>query len=599
MSEIVNIQLYSDYYNTEENIAAINKLYSAIISKAMELGQWRETIKEIVVTDEFRTEFEKHALDWKVPVKISQDKENTVVSKILFNHNISDPQYKIFFHVQNLYNEKFPLFQIVLGQIISISSQEIIPPAFQKYEYANQVDSLDDHIKFACIAWCKAVHTRDVMNNILNESLPPIDQNTFLTAFKRKLKKNLYDYNSHHDVSTFWYNYFDSIYILFLRIAENTITNAEIPISESESSNELIYNVVNEIIDLTNKCLSKQELNLDKLKEEVKKFSAHFEIFLEKETEKNFNIKLTKNPKDYFIDDLIETEPRIVCFMDILGFSDYINQYDLDITSTVLQDIKASFDLAKKHLLDHKTPQNENTIKYLKYQTFSDNVCISMPFFDNENDFLSNFTVLISYVKGFQSIMMAKGFFTRGGISIGSYYADNNIIFSTGLVKAYLLESKKAIYPRIIIDKEIINKLNNYDQKNIQYAALNTSILLDWEGIAFLNSFGLIEGASQQIKALFGSINGTGDVENDILFDSLNQAMNNLSSLTEQLFENVAKEEKNTIEEIKFKVIENIILYNNNESVVSKYLWLLELIKWIQKDETAKLKFQFWGEINK
>lgn len=595
LDDKINVQLYNEYYNTEENICTIHKLFSAIISKAIELKVWRDNIKEIVVTDEFRTEFKKQALAWNVPVKISQEKENSVASKILFNRNIADPKYKIFFHVQNLHDQNFPLFQIALSQILSISSKEIIPSNFQKYEYSDQLDSLDDYIKFACIDWCKAVNTRGTLNKLLKETLLPIDQNTFLNAFKRKLKKNLYDYNSHRDISTFWFNYFDSLYSLFLRISENTVTNNEIPISVNEPCRELIYNVVTEIIYLTNQCLSNEELNTNKLKEAVKTFSSHFEIFLEKETENDFNIRLTKNPKDYFTD-LVETEQRMVCFMDILGFSEYINQYDSDITSTVLQDIKESFDLAKKHLLDHKTPQNEEVIRHLKYQTFSDNICISIPFFDNESDFLSNFNLLIAYVKGFQSIMMAKGFFTRGGISLGSYYADNNIIFSNGLVKAYLLESKKAIYPRIIIDEEIVQRLKQYDCKKIGAVALLHSILFDKEDIAFVNSIKLVDGVSEQLNAIFKPILTTDENDDDLFSQTIAKTMGTLSNVTNALLTNASNDELKTIEDLKMKVINNIIIYKENPSVLLKYEWLLELIKWIQKDETAKLEFQFLSD---
>ena len=129
-------------------------------------------------------------------------------------------------------------------------------------------------------------------------------------------------------------------------------------------------------------------------------------MFLEEETSDGFHIRLTKDPKNYFIGALVETEPRIVCFMDILGFSDLINEYDEDITSTLLQDIQESFSLAQTYLLDNKLQKNKDVIRHLKYQTFSDNICISIPYFDYENDFLSNFNLLATYVRGFQLIMM-------------------------------------------------------------------------------------------------------------------------------------------------------------------------------------------------
>jgi len=63
---------------------------------------------------------------------------------------------------------------------------------------------------------------------------------------------------------------------------------------------------------------------------------------------------------------------------------------------------------------------------------------------------------------------MTKGFFLRGGISTGSYFADDNMIFSKGLVNAYQLESKKAIYPRVIIDKNIVVRIQNISIESLK-----------------------------------------------------------------------------------------------------------------------------------
>jgi len=131
-------------------------------------------------------------------------------------------------------------------------------------------------------------------------------------------------------------------------------------------------------------------------------------------------------------------------FLDILGFSNIIEDYDTSYFSTSLQDLQESFVLTIETLLNNKSLSDTDTMKYLEYQTFSDNVCISVPFFNNERDFLHNFNIIVSFVRGFQEIMMTKGFFLRGGISTGSYFADDNMIFSKGLVNAYQLESKKS-----------------------------------------------------------------------------------------------------------------------------------------------------------
>ncbi len=53
------------------------------------------------------------------------------------------------------------------------------------------------------------------------------------------------------------------------------------------------------------------------------------------------------------------------------------------------------------------------------------------------------------------------GIFVRGGISIGPFYFENNTLLSPALVRAYELESKKAVYPIIIISAKDVEELRS------------------------------------------------------------------------------------------------------------------------------------------
>ncbi|MCF8465716.1 MAG: hypothetical protein K9G41_12790 [Flavobacteriales bacterium] len=602
MESIVQTRFVNDYFNTEENIKGVKELYSSIIAKAIEFGIWDESIKAIVVTDDFTNEVEKQAVVWNIKTYLSKEKEYSVASKVLFNHKLESPEYHIFFHFQNFYNDSFPHIQIVIGQILNVLANKIIPNEIRQYKLKYQPSTLEEFIKVASTDWCKAVYSRDYLSKLLITPIPPMNHNSFLIAFKRKLKRYLYDHNSdkfdkQQRLDNFWHSYFESLNILFLRVVENANCESALKIKDDEPSKELIYNVVYEIGELTKKCLEQEQYDVTPLEESIKKFSAHFEVFLEDESDHKFRITLTKDPKDYFIDEIVETEPRIICFMDILGFSELINEYDTDITSTVLQDIQESFALAKTQLLENKNLGNKEALRHMKYQTFSDNICISIPYFDNEHDFLTNFNLLSVYVRGFQLIMMSKAIFMRGGISTGSYYADNNIIFSKGLVNAYHLESKKAIYPRVIIDNSIMEKIFSYREEKVKSFGLDTSIILDWENVAFLNPFGLGNSSVKQLESVFNSLNFEEDEPLSKLMSSFTKT---IGDMTIGLLKNVSSQEKAGLVSIKDKIIENIYRHQKNENIVSKYLWLLEFIKWFESDETGKLKFQFLTErINK
>jgi hypothetical protein len=53
--------------------------------------------------------------------------------------------------------------------------------------------------------------------------------------------------------------------------------------------------------------------------------------------------------------------------------------------------------------------------------------------------------------------LVNQGIFLRGGITIGEIYIKNNFIFGPGLISAYKLENERALYPRIIVPKNIVH----------------------------------------------------------------------------------------------------------------------------------------------
>ena len=596
MKELIDIQLKYIDPITDELISTVKKIFTNHIEKAKELEIWDDSICKVVVTDNLGEEVYQQAESWNIKTEVTRAKEYSVISKVLFNHNLETPEHVLFVDFRILLNEKYSLAEILFNQILSISAKWLFPKEILDIQFTPQPRTLNTYITVSAIEWVKTYYTSKTIRQIFENPNPPMNHNSFLTAFKRSLKKDLFNYNTDRlspdeNLGIFWNNYNGSFHNLFLRISENETENDELLIKEV-GCKELIYGVFEEIKKITSELVETGKFVMTNLKEKVKEFSSFFEVHLENETEENFRIRLTKNPKDYF-KDLIDTEPRIVCFIDILGFSEFVNHYDNDITSIFLQEIQESFALARVHLLENKNQYNKEAIEHLEYQTFSDNVCISIPYFDNENDFLSNFNILSIYVRGLQMIMMSKGFFMRGGISIGSYYADNNIIFSKGLINAYKLESEKAIYPRILVDKVIIEKILNYRESQIDYFGLKQAIIFDWENQAFLNPIGLINSSIQQFNSIMSEVEQNNEDQFSTLLNSLTKT---IGKLTTDLLETVSAGEKETLNLIKGYINQYLIENQNNERIYSKYLWLGELLKWLENEGTEKLKFHFLSE---
>ena len=69
-----------------------------------------------------------------------------------------------------------------------------------------------------------------------------------------------------------------------------------------------------------------------------------------------------------------------------------------------------------------------------------------------------------------------------------------------------------------------------------------------------------------------------------------------VGNMTVNLLKTASEQEKQGLIPIKNKIIENIILYQRNEQILAKYLWLNEFIKWYEKDVTGNLKFHLMTE---
>lgn len=255
----------------------------------------------------------------------------------------------------------------------------------------------------------------------------------------------------------------------------------------------------------------------------------------------------------------IKTENRIVCFADVLGFKQMIKKYDLDSSSSILFEFKDAYQQAIHAI---KKNRQEYASDKIKFQMFSDNICISMPYEDHQESLFDSFLKVSILASIFQFFLLQKGFFIRGGIAKGSYFSDENMIFSNALVNAYELESKKAIYPRIIVQEELVRTLKFKNDK------INFLLISDWENTVFINPFLLIDG----ITVIFHSIiQNISDHKETINIDSLGLGEG--------------------ISEIK-KIVTHQINSIDDYNIKSKYTWLLEFIKW-KKKEDSMLKFEY------
>ena len=590
---VIQIELINKEHLTQELVDLVKHKFAPIFNVAEAESLWMDSIKKIVVTDDFEGQVNKQATLWSRKIAVTKAKEYAVICKLLFNQNIEKPEFVIFCPIQILNLPDDYLQEIIIGSIVEANVK--ISPVILNIKMPDTKTSLTYYVVQAAKDWSSSLMVRNQLTQVLKQQKPRFNHNTFLLEFKRKLKRELFNYNSDYhskeeNLSVFWNNYSLDLIKLVMHIIDNNTKEIKFHVSDDEECKEALYNIIDEIETITDALKEKEELDVNSLKIRIQQFSSFFNIDIT-EPQDRIKLHLTKNPKEYFRNILVDTEPRIICFLDILGFSNYIQKYEDDITSTFLQDIQESFTIAKKQLLDNKDLITDEDVEYLEYQTFSDNIAISIPYFDNEENFLSNLNIIATYIRGFQLIMMAKGFFTRGGLSLGSYYADNNIIFSKGLVNAYMLESKKAIYPRVIIDDNIIKKVLTYNEQSVVELGLDKAIVLDWENQAFINPFGITDNAKKQYDTTINSL----DV--DAISKITNLPLQDVINKTDNLLNQINKGEQENISTIKVLVGRNLVEWKGNDKVYSKYLWFQEFIKWIEGDHSSKLQFLYLADL--
>ncbi|WP_295211338.1 hypothetical protein [uncultured Chryseobacterium sp.] len=151
-------------------------------------------------------------------------------------------------------------------------------------------------------------------------------------------------------------------------------------------------------------------------------------------------------------------EKRICCFIDILGFRNHIKdtiQETNEDNLEKIESIKNIFDLSKRMTYDSGFSKS----KVVTY--FSDSIVISYEF--SENSQLYHTLIDLLYV----SFELAnKGYLVRGGVTIGKLIHTKELIFGPAMVSAYDLESKKAKYPRIIVEKSVVENGIKFRQEN-------------------------------------------------------------------------------------------------------------------------------------
>ncbi|CEP79809.1 hypothetical protein QJR30_04770 [Paraclostridium sordellii] len=167
----------------------------------------------------------------------------------------------------------------------------------------------------------------------------------------------------------------------------------------------------------------------------------------------------------------------MVCAIDILGFSQMIVDSCRDgYGDKLLKEINYLITKNKQCITPNKYSKG-------KVKIFTDNMVVAYPIKDDGEKELDE---ILENVSEYQFNLSLEGLFVRGGVSVGDFYINEDIVFGPALLDAHNTESKIACYPRIVLDEKTVKLLKKY----INYydaAPQKNKILIDSDGQWFLN----------------------------------------------------------------------------------------------------------------
>lgn len=114
---------------------------------------------------------------------------------------------------------------------------------------------------------------------------------------------------------------------------------------------------------------------------------------------------------------------------------------------------------------------------HYSYQAISDTVIITSTQRDEIIDYLKT-------LKKIQISFLEEQLFIRGGMTYSQHFKSGNVTYSQAIARAYELESTTAIYPRLVIDKNIIEMFKDTSEMK---ALKKSNLIACQNGTYFLN----------------------------------------------------------------------------------------------------------------
>ena len=179
----------------------------------------------------------------------------------------------------------------------------------------------------------------------------------------------------------------------------------------------------------------------------------------------------------------------VVSYFDVLGMKELLEEDDPNNVARVLE-IARSF----------SQPDAEVAGMYgWEFVNFSDLILRAVPIKSEVNQKTRIGLVFheLLDLANIQVNLVSKGVLVRGSMTIGPVTIDRGLVFGPALAKAYMLESRMAVFPRIVVEDLVLEALaqipllRSHDPE-YEEAAVRSLIQQDVDGMWFVDYLGYL-----------------------------------------------------------------------------------------------------------
>lgn len=181
-------------------------------------------------------------------------------------------------------------------------------------------------------------------------------------------------------------------------------------------------------------------------------------------------------------------EDRIVAFIDVLGFHSLVND-TVDAKGNddprKIQNIYDAYEVIQENW---RGSSSEQATSSKRTTVFSDCIVVSVA----EHESSQIFWTLLE-IKHLIMSLIYHGILVRGAVVRGKLIHERNVVFGPALVEAYTLESKAALYPRIILDRDLVvaagKRRSGHHTKKEEISYVQSLLEKDSDGMYYVDYF--------------------------------------------------------------------------------------------------------------